>query len=206
MLNDALARAGITDAAGQILHYTAHDFRRMFATEAVTGGLPVHIAAKILGHSNLATTESYLAISSAAFIEDAYRAFLSKRRAMRPEAEYREPTGEEWREFEELREAQARARRLRTPIRNPLPARARPASVARCSTPIPPPVAAWPTSSRTCRPYCRGPHQRLARRSRRPPGQPHRRPRQACRPRQDGQEHRCTTHIGMPVLIPDNRR
>ncbi|HEY1623780.1 MAG TPA: site-specific integrase [Streptosporangiaceae bacterium] len=64
MLNDALARAGITDAAGQPLKYTAHDFRRMFATDAVTGGLPVHIAAKILGHRSLATTETYQRPSS----------------------------------------------------------------------------------------------------------------------------------------------
>jgi len=100
MLNDALDRAGITDAAGQPLKYTAHDFRRMFATDAVTGGLPVHIAAKILGHRSLATTETYLAVFQDDLIRT-YRAFLGKRRAMRPEAEYREPTAGEWREFEE---------------------------------------------------------------------------------------------------------
>jgi integrase len=100
MLNGALARTGITDSAGQPLRYTAHDFRRMFTTEAVTGGLPVHIAAKILGHRSLATTESYLAVFQDELI-GAYRAFLGKRRALRPEAEYREPTTEEWREFEE---------------------------------------------------------------------------------------------------------
>jgi hypothetical protein len=38
------------------------DFRRMFTTEAVTGGLPIHIAAKILGHANLSTTQHYLAV------------------------------------------------------------------------------------------------------------------------------------------------
>ena len=100
MLTDALARAAITDTAGQPLRYTPHDFRRMFATEAVTGGLPVHIAARILGHRNIATTESYTAVFQDDLIR-AYRAFLSKRRAARPEAEYREPTDEEWHEFEE---------------------------------------------------------------------------------------------------------
>jgi len=30
----------------------------------------------------------------------AYRAFLTKRRALRPESEYRQPTDEEWREFQ----------------------------------------------------------------------------------------------------------
>lgn len=124
LINDALARAGIT-AAGQPLRCTAHDFRRMFATEAVTGGLPVHIAAKILGHRNIATTESYLAVFQDQMIT-AYRAYLGNRRALRPEAEYREPTAGEWREFEKLRETKARARHLRPPLRNPLPARARP--------------------------------------------------------------------------------
>jgi integrase len=100
MLNGALSRADITDAAGQPLRYTAHDFRRMFTTEAVTGGLPVHIAAKILGHRNIATTQTYLAVFQDELVRT-YRAFLDKRRAMRPEAEYREPTTEEWREFEE---------------------------------------------------------------------------------------------------------
>jgi integrase len=100
MLNRALARACITDAAGQPLKYTAHDFRRMFATEAVTGGLPVHIAAKILGHRSLASTETYLAVFQDDLVRT-YRAFLDKRRAIRPEAEYREPNDEEWREFEE---------------------------------------------------------------------------------------------------------
>jgi integrase len=60
MLNDALTRTGLCDNAGQPLRYTAHDFRRLFATDAVTAGLPVHIAARVLGHHNLSTTQSYL--------------------------------------------------------------------------------------------------------------------------------------------------
>ncbi|MFD5344868.1 tyrosine-type recombinase/integrase [Streptomyces anulatus] len=50
------------DAAGEPLRFTVHDFRRMFATEAVTGGLPVHIAARLPGHEALATTQAYLAV------------------------------------------------------------------------------------------------------------------------------------------------
>jgi hypothetical protein len=99
MLNDALARAELRDNAGQQLRYTAHDFRRLFATDAVTGGLPVHIAARVLGHHNLSTTQSYLAVFQDELVR-AYRAFLTKRRAQRPEAEYRQPTDEEWREFQ----------------------------------------------------------------------------------------------------------
>ncbi|GAA1807809.1 tyrosine-type recombinase/integrase [Actinomadura chokoriensis] len=71
-----------------------HDFRRMFVTEAVTGGLPVHIAARLLGHHNLATTQAYLAVFQDDLIR-AYRAFVDQRRAMRPTAEYRQPTDEE---------------------------------------------------------------------------------------------------------------
>lgn len=98
LLQGAVRRAGITDNAGKPLHYTPHDFRRMFATEAVTGGLPIHIAAKILGHASLSTTQHYLAVFQDDMIRS-YRAFLDRRRSVRPEAEYREPTDEEWREF-----------------------------------------------------------------------------------------------------------
>lgn len=100
LLQSAVDRAGITDAAGESLHYTPHDFRRMFTTEAVTGGLPVHIAAKVLGHANLATTQHYLAVFQDEMIR-AYRSFLDRRRSVRPEAEYREPTEHEWAAFQQ---------------------------------------------------------------------------------------------------------
>jgi integrase len=54
LLNQTIRRTGLTDRAGNPLRYTPHDFRRIFATDAVTGGLPVHIAAKLLGHHSLA--------------------------------------------------------------------------------------------------------------------------------------------------------
>ena len=100
LLNTALAAAGLTDATGQPLAYRPHDFRRCFTTEAVTGGLPVHIAARMLGHKSLTTTETYLAVFQDDLIRS-YRAFLDKRRATRPAGEYREPTDEEWREFQQ---------------------------------------------------------------------------------------------------------
>lgn len=100
LLERALRRIGLTDHAGQPLRFTAHDFRRIFATEAVTGGLPVHIAARILGHVSLDTTQGYLAVFQDDLIRS-YRAFVGSRRALRPQAEYREPTDEEWREFQQ---------------------------------------------------------------------------------------------------------
>jgi integrase-like protein len=99
LLDATLSHCGLTDQAGQPLRFTPHDFRRIFTTEAVTGGLPVHIAARILGHDSLDTTQSYLAVFQDELIRS-YRAFVNSRRALRPAAEYREPTEEEWREFQ----------------------------------------------------------------------------------------------------------
>jgi hypothetical protein len=100
LLNEAVARTGLRDAAGAEMNYTAHDFRRMFITEAVTGGLPVHIAARVLGHASMTTTQAYLAVFQDDLIR-AYRAFLDNRRATRPDEEYREPTAEEWTQFQQ---------------------------------------------------------------------------------------------------------
>lgn len=50
---------------------TAHDFRRLFATDALRSGLPVHILAKVMGHLNLSTTQGYAAV----FDEDVARHF-----------------------------------------------------------------------------------------------------------------------------------
>jgi hypothetical protein len=100
MITDATTRAGIRGTTGQPLRLSPHDFRRFFATEAVNSGLPVHIAARLLGHHSLTTTQSYLAVFQDDLVRS-YRAFLQQRRALRPEAEYREPTSEEWHEFQQ---------------------------------------------------------------------------------------------------------
>jgi integrase len=100
LINTVLAATGLRDATGQPLVYRPHDFRRMFTTATVTGGLPVHIAARLLGHKSITTTEAYMAVFQEDLIR-AYRSFLDKRRATRPVEEYREPTEEEWREFQQ---------------------------------------------------------------------------------------------------------
>lgn len=48
----------------------------------------------------LATTQTYLALFQDDLIRS-YRAFVDQRRATRPEAEYREPTEQEWAEFQQ---------------------------------------------------------------------------------------------------------
>jgi site-specific recombinase XerD len=100
LLNRTLTRAGLRDAHGDPLDFTPHDFRRIFATEAVTGGLPVHITAHLLGHARITSSEAYVAVFQDELI-NTYRSYLAGRRATRPETEYREPTADEWREFQQ---------------------------------------------------------------------------------------------------------
>jgi site-specific recombinase XerD len=98
-LLDTLAmRAGIADIDGTPLRFTPHDFRRVFSTETVNSGLPIHIAARLLGHLDLNTTQGYVAVYPAEVIRH-YRQFIDQRRAERPSEEYREPTDAEWAEF-----------------------------------------------------------------------------------------------------------
>ena len=92
---------GCATPPGTPLNYTAHDFRRMFATEAVTGGLPVHIAARLLGHQHL-TTHPALP-GGLPRRPDPHLPRLPRHTAEPParSEEYREPTPEEWREFQQ---------------------------------------------------------------------------------------------------------
>jgi integrase len=98
MISKAIARAGITGIDGAPITLTPHDFRRVFATKAVAGGLPVHIVAKLLGHDSLTTTEAYTAVYPGDVVRH-FRGFITRRRAMRPSEEYRDPTDTEWEEF-----------------------------------------------------------------------------------------------------------
>ena len=99
LLDEALAKTGLVDPAdGTPLHYTAHDFRRMFITDAILNGLPPHIAQVIAGHRSINVTMGYNAVYPEEAIQ-AHLAFLARRRALRPTEEYRTPTDEEWQEF-----------------------------------------------------------------------------------------------------------
>lgn len=96
------ACASLADEHPQLvsIHFTPHDFRRLFATDLANNGLPIHIGAALLGHVNLQTFQGYVAV----FQEDVirhYQVHLANRRASRPTGEYRDPTEEEWVEFEQ---------------------------------------------------------------------------------------------------------
>lgn len=98
LLINALATTGLTDVNGNPLTFQAHDFRRIFVTDAIMNGLPPHIAQIICGHKTINTTMGYKAIYPAETIE-AHRAFIARRRATRPSEEYRTPTDQEWDSF-----------------------------------------------------------------------------------------------------------
>ncbi|MFE9328162.1 tyrosine-type recombinase/integrase [Nocardia sp. NPDC052278] len=89
---------GLKDAEGQPLYFQPHDLRRIFATDAILNGMPPHIAQILLGHKDISTTMGYKAV----YLEEAingHRAFIARRRAVRPGEEYRSPTDAEWDEF-----------------------------------------------------------------------------------------------------------
>lgn len=98
LLTEALAHTGLLDADGRPLHYTPHDFRRVFITDAIMNGLPPHIAQVIAGHRDINVTLGYKAVYPDEAIQT-HLAFLARRRALRPSEEYRVPTDQEWQEF-----------------------------------------------------------------------------------------------------------
>ena len=63
LLATAITAAAITGTGGRPLHFTPHDFRRVFATDAILNGMPPHIAQLILGHRDINTTMGYKAVS-----------------------------------------------------------------------------------------------------------------------------------------------
>jgi site-specific recombinase XerD len=87
-------------SAFKTVSFRPHDFRRIFATELVNSGLPIHIGAALLGHLNIQTTRGYVAVFDEDVVQH-YAAFLAGRRAIRPTEEYRTVTTAEWDEFEE---------------------------------------------------------------------------------------------------------
>lgn len=98
LITAALVGTGLTDASGQPLRFLPHDFRRILITDAIMHGMPPHIAQLVAGHRDINVTMGYKAVYPEEVI-NAHRAFIARRRALRPSQEYRTPTDEEWDEF-----------------------------------------------------------------------------------------------------------
>lgn len=97
-LDHALAALGVKDSGGHPMRYTFHDFRRLFITDAIMHGMPPHIAQLVAGHRDINTTMGYKAVYPEEVI-NGHRAFITRRRTLRPAEEYRTPTDEEWAAF-----------------------------------------------------------------------------------------------------------
>jgi len=97
-LDHALSAIGVKDTNGSPLRYTFHDFRRLFITDAIMHGMPPHIAQLVAGHRDINTTMGYKAVYPEEVITG-HRAFIARRRGLRPSEEYRTPSDEEWSEF-----------------------------------------------------------------------------------------------------------
>jgi len=100
VLGKVCAAAGLVGVDGTMIAFTAHDFRRVFATDALAAGLPPHIIQKLMGHASIATTQGYSAIFPENVIRS-HRAFIENRRRLRPAEEYRDVSETEWSEFED---------------------------------------------------------------------------------------------------------
>ncbi|MFD8008559.1 integrase [Streptomyces mirabilis] len=61
----------------------------------MANGMPPHMAQIICGHKDINTTMGYNSVYPHDAIE-AHRAFIARRRSLRPAEEYRTPTAEEW--------------------------------------------------------------------------------------------------------------
>ena len=72
-----------TGPSGELVRFTPHDFRRIFATEAMMNGMPPHIAQMLLGHKDINVTMGYKAVYPEEAISG-HRAFIARRRELRP--------------------------------------------------------------------------------------------------------------------------
>jgi hypothetical protein len=98
LLHRSVGAANLIGPDGQPVTLTPHDMRRAFVTDAVLSGLPPHIAQVICGHADINVTMGYKAIYPEEAIT-AHRAFIARRRTLRPGEEYRDLTPEEWDDF-----------------------------------------------------------------------------------------------------------
>jgi hypothetical protein len=79
-------------------HTISAETRRLFITDAIAHGMPPHIAQLVAGHRDINTTMGYKTVYPDEVI-NGHRAYIARRRALRPTEEYRTPTDAEWAEF-----------------------------------------------------------------------------------------------------------
>ena len=197
-LDHALTATGIIDRSGNPLRYTFHDFRRLFITDAIMHGMPPHIARLVAGHRDIDTTMGYQGRLPRGGHQRAPGIHRPAARAtpQRGSAPQRRRSAEFLGHFERRKVAIGDCGR----------SYATPASTNTAAYDAPAP--ARPRRTRPPHPDPRqppGPHHRIrdqpvVRRSRRPEGQPRRRPRQT---RPNGPDHHrrdTAPDLGIPTF------
>ncbi len=151
LLAKALTESGLTDKSGRSLHFTPHDFRQIFVTDAILHGMPPHIAQLVVGHRDINTTLGYKAVYPEEAISS-HRAFLAHGASCDP----RRSTGSRPRRSGRSSSATSSAGSSRlAPVVAPTRRRAStsmPVSAARCFAPIPLSAPACSRSATTCEP------------------------------------------------------
>ena len=148
-LDHALAVIGVKDTAASPLRYTFHDFRRLFITDAIMHGMPPHIAQLVAGHRDINITMGYKAVYPEEVI-DGHRAFIARRRALRPAAGIPGPDRRRMGTSSSATSSTERSPSATAAAPTTPPAStSTPASAARCCAPIPPSGPAWPRSAAT---------------------------------------------------------
>jgi len=93
--------AVITNLASSLQAPASAEVFSMVGKSLITSlmnGMPPHIAQLVVGHRDVNTTMGYKAVYPEEVI-NGHRAFIARRRTIRPGEEYRTPTDEEWEEF-----------------------------------------------------------------------------------------------------------
>ena len=91
LLTELAARSGIRDDDGRIIDLQrTHAFRHTAATSLLNAGVPLHVVQRWLGHLTPAMTMTYAVYPEEAI--NGHRAFIARRRQLRPSEEYRSPT------------------------------------------------------------------------------------------------------------------
>jgi len=146
-VSSPIARRGVRPhqadrPSGGTLHFTPHDFRRMFITDAILNGLR-RTSPKSSRTPRHRRHHGYKAVYPDEAIT-AHLAFIARRRKLRPTEEYRQPTDEEWQQFlGHFERPQGLRWHLRSRIRNTMHPRAR---LREMRTPMAGPTAAIPAS------------------------------------------------------------
>ena len=98
LVQSASTSRGLTDAAGNAAPLRPPRLPADLRHRSRPQRHATHIAQLICGHHDINTTLGYKAIYPEEVINN-HRAFIARRRALRPSEEYRTPTDEEWEEF-----------------------------------------------------------------------------------------------------------